>query len=243
MTKRQKNNKSDTQVKSEQAINHKDQVRLEREELILNVALSLLKNDGFHGLNMQAIANQTDYSKGTIYQHFSSKEDVLAKLIIRCGERLISLIDIALNNSHGLRHKIVMVSWAFFINAEQESETAGLVSMVKSPEFQTKVTPAHQQAISIIDQSILSRVIGIFTNQTDIPAEKIKIGAFGWWAMKWGVQDVLVNDWEMSKLGFDDPKHYFFESLHVFLDGLGVKRDDISHDFEMVQAQAKHVFS
>lgn len=70
MTKRQKNNKSDTQVKSEQAINHKDQVRLEREELILNVALSLLKNDGFHGLNMQAIANQTDYSKGTIYQRY-----------------------------------------------------------------------------------------------------------------------------------------------------------------------------
>jgi AcrR family transcriptional regulator len=237
-----KNNKSDNQLKSVQAISHKDQMRMEREELILQVALSLLKRDGFHGLNMQAIANQTDYSKGTIYQHFSCKEDVLAKLVIRCGERLISLIDIALNNSAGLRHKVVMVSWAFFINAEQESETAGLVSMVKSPEFQKKVTESHQHAISIIDQNILSRVIGLFTDQTDISADKIKVGAFGWWAMKWGVQDVLANDWEMSKFGFDDPKHYFFESLHIFLDGLGAKRDDVSHDFAMVQAQAKQIF-
>ena len=224
------------------ALSRKDQVRLEREELILSVALSLLKEFGLNGLTMQAIADRTEYSKGTIYQHFSCKEDVLAKLVIRCGQRLISLIDLALANSHGLRHKVVMVSWAFFINAELESETASLVSMVKSPEFQTKISDAQQADLSIIDQSILSRVIGLFTQQTDIGADKVKVGAFGWWAMKWGVQDVLVNDWEMSKLGFDDPKHYFFESLHVFLDGLGVQRDEFSHDFEKVQAQAKQIF-
>ena len=224
------------------ALSRKDQVRLEREELILSVALSLLQEFGLNGLTMQAIADRTEYSKGTIYQHFSCKEDVLAKLVIRCGQRLISLIDLALANSHGLRHKVVMVSWAFFINAELESETASLVSMVKSPEFQTKISDAQQADLSIIDQSILSRVIGLFTQQTDIGADKVKVGAFGWWAMKWGVQDVLVNDWEMSKLGFDDPKHYFFESLHVFLDGLGVQRDEFSHDFEKVQAQAKQIF-
>ena len=224
------------------ALSRKDQVRLEREELILSVALSLLKESGLNGLTMQAIADRTEYSKGTIYQHFSCKEDVLAKLVIRCGQRLISLIDLALANSHGLRHKVVMVSWAFFINAELESETASLVSMVKSPEFQTKISDSQQEDLSIIDQSILSRVIGLFTQQTDIGADKVKVGAFGWWAMKWGVQDVLMNDWEMSKLGFDDPKHYFFESLHVFLDGLGVQRDEFSHDFEKVQAQAQQIF-
>lgn len=224
------------------ALSRKDQVRLEREELILSVALSLLKEFGLNVLTMQAIADRTEYSKGTIYQHFSCKEDVLAKLVIRCGQRLISLIDLALANSHGLRHKVVMVSWAFFINAELESETASLVSMVKSPEFQTKISDSQQEDLSIIDQSILSRVIGLFTQQTDIGADKVKVGAFGWWAMKWGVQDVLMNDWEMSKLGFDDPKHYFFESLHVFLDGLGVQRDEFSHDFEKVQAQAKQIF-
>jgi AcrR family transcriptional regulator len=230
------------QLDQSQSLSRKDQIRLEREELILSVALSLLKEKGFYGLSMQAIASQTDYSKGTIYQHFNCKEDVLAKLVIRCGERLVSLIDLALDNGEGLRHKVVMVSWAFFMNAELEPETAGLVSMAKSPEFQTKVSETQQKAISIIDQSILSRVIGLFTQQTDIAVDKVKVGAFGWWAMKWGVQDVLANDWEMSQLGFDDPKRYYFESLHIFLDGLGVKRDQISHDFEKVQAQARRIF-
>lgn len=223
-------------------LNHKDKVRLAREELILDVALSLLKEKGLQGLSMQAIANHIDYSKGTIYQHFSSKEDVLAKLVIRCGERLISLIDLARQNADGLRHQVVMVSWAFLMNAEQEPEIAALVSRVKSPEFQSKISAAQQQAMSIIDQSILTKVVGLFTAQASISADKVKIGAFGWWAMKWGVQDVLVNDWELSQLGFDDPKRYFFESLHTFLDGLGVDQDPISHDFETIRAQAKEIF-
>ena len=52
----------------------------EREELILDVARDMLVERGYLGLTMDRIAKAIDYSKGTVYQHFASKEDLFAEL-------------------------------------------------------------------------------------------------------------------------------------------------------------------
>ena len=44
-----------------------------RNELIMSVAQSLLAEKGLQGLTMQAIADLTEYSKGTIYQQFENE--------------------------------------------------------------------------------------------------------------------------------------------------------------------------
>lgn len=51
-----------------------------RERLILDTAGAMLAERGYLGLNMDRIAAAIEYSKGTIYQHFSSKEDLIAGL-------------------------------------------------------------------------------------------------------------------------------------------------------------------
>lgn len=51
-----------------------------REELFLQVARRLLLERGFHGLTMDRIAEETGYSKGTIYLHFGCKEELLLEL-------------------------------------------------------------------------------------------------------------------------------------------------------------------
>jgi len=224
-------------------MNHKEKARLDRETLILDVALALLKEQGLQGVTMQAIANGTDYSKGTIYQHFGCKEDVITKLVAQCGQRLVGMIDLATENATGLRHKIALVSWAFFINAEMHPELTRFLALAKSPEFQSKVDESLQAELAVIDQSILSRVVNLFVGQPGVSAEKVMVGAFGWWAMKWGVQDVMVNDWELSKLGFDDPRKFFFDALHVFLDGLGVEQDELSQNYLEIQTQANSIFN
>ena len=52
----------------------------EREALILEVAREMLLERGYLGVTMDRIAQAIEYSKGTVYQHFSSKEDVLVAL-------------------------------------------------------------------------------------------------------------------------------------------------------------------
>lgn len=52
----------------------------QREKLFLDTARELIQQDGLLNLSMAKIAASCDYSVGTLYQHFASKEDLLIAL-------------------------------------------------------------------------------------------------------------------------------------------------------------------
>ncbi|MGB1580989.1 MAG: TetR/AcrR family transcriptional regulator [Nevskiales bacterium] len=52
----------------------------EREQLFLDTARELIREDGLLNLVMSRIARECDYAVGTLYQHFASKEDLLIAL-------------------------------------------------------------------------------------------------------------------------------------------------------------------
>lgn len=56
-----------------------------REREIVEHAIQLFSERGFLGVRMSDIAKQTQYSMGTIYSHFESKED----LLIACAHALV----------------------------------------------------------------------------------------------------------------------------------------------------------
>jgi len=65
----------------------------QREAMLLDVARTLLMEYGFAGLSMDRLAEATEYSKGTIYQHFSTKEDLVAALAVQSLTRRSELFD------------------------------------------------------------------------------------------------------------------------------------------------------
>ena len=59
----------------------------QREDLIIDTARKLLLDVGYLDLNMDRIAEVTEYSKGTIYQHFSCKEEILVAMLCESAEK------------------------------------------------------------------------------------------------------------------------------------------------------------
>ena len=53
---------------------------VEREQLFLETARELIRQDGLLNLQMARLAEKCDYAVGTLYQHFASKEDLLVAL-------------------------------------------------------------------------------------------------------------------------------------------------------------------
>ena len=49
-------------------------------KLILDAATRLFTEKGFEKTSLQDIMNQTKLSKGAIYHHFTSKEDIFIKI-------------------------------------------------------------------------------------------------------------------------------------------------------------------
>jgi AcrR family transcriptional regulator len=52
----------------------------QREALLLAIARKILLHGGYHGLTMARVADSAEYSKGTLYQHFSCKEELIITL-------------------------------------------------------------------------------------------------------------------------------------------------------------------
>jgi len=55
-------------------------------ELILSASMKLFNERGFDKTSMQAIVDKSGVSKGSIFHHFISKEDILMTVIIRKAE-------------------------------------------------------------------------------------------------------------------------------------------------------------
>lgn len=51
-----------------------------RELELLGLARELIEEHGLRGFTMEKLAAASEYSKGTVYQHFASKEDLFAEL-------------------------------------------------------------------------------------------------------------------------------------------------------------------
>ena len=64
-----------------------------RREQILDVALDVFANSGFHGASMNDIAEAAGVTKPVLYQHFDSKRDLYQALIEEVGNRLRTNID------------------------------------------------------------------------------------------------------------------------------------------------------
>src|SRR5258705_1780197 len=62
---------------------YKERERQRREDEILNCAEQLFVERGYANVNMDDLAEVVGISKPTLYQHFKSKEELIAEVFIR----------------------------------------------------------------------------------------------------------------------------------------------------------------
>ena len=65
----------------------------QRKQLMLDIAEQLIDEDGHQALSMDRIAEHSEYSKGTVYQHFPCKEEVLIAICQRSMGTLTELFE------------------------------------------------------------------------------------------------------------------------------------------------------
>ena len=63
-----------------------EQVREERRQQILEAALKVFSQKGFHAANVSDVAAQAGVSQGTIYWYFDSKDDLFMAALLSVFE-------------------------------------------------------------------------------------------------------------------------------------------------------------
>ncbi len=70
-----------------------EQIRQEKKKLIMDVALELFAENGFHGTSISQIAKKAQISKGLIYNYFESKNDILEEITRWAFDNVYSQFD------------------------------------------------------------------------------------------------------------------------------------------------------
>ncbi|GCE49355.1 TetR family transcriptional regulator [Thermosporothrix hazakensis] len=92
----------------------KEKQRQERERLILAAAEEVFTQKGYHEASVDEIAARVGIAKGTIYLHFSSKEEILAAIFARSMQKILSDIDLTLDADTTPQAKLEAILLQFY---------------------------------------------------------------------------------------------------------------------------------
>lgn len=76
-----------------ESLGRKERERLFRRDEIMNSAVKLFAKKGFNSTTLEEIAEAAEFGKGTLYNYFSSKEEIYFTIFNREIEAFLSIID------------------------------------------------------------------------------------------------------------------------------------------------------
>ena len=92
----------------------KERQRQEREALILLAAEEVLIEKGYHEMSMDEIAARVGISKGTVYLHFASKEDLVFALFERDMQKFQELVEARIDPASTARGRLETILHLMF---------------------------------------------------------------------------------------------------------------------------------
>ncbi|RZK78062.1 MAG: TetR/AcrR family transcriptional regulator [Pedobacter sp.] len=72
---------------------------MSKKNCILDTTLSLIKDHGFHGTSMSMIACKAGAATGTIYHHYSSKDDLIIDLFKKVNQDLLDHLEVSFDET------------------------------------------------------------------------------------------------------------------------------------------------
>jgi AcrR family transcriptional regulator len=204
----------------------KKQEIIAREAELLRISRRLILAHGVQGLTMDKLAAETPYSKGTVYQHFTSREDILGALCIEMCELRLEMFErasrfagrtreraIAAHKGHGLLFHLHRELW----QAEQ---------LISQTHLRPKLSPEHRAAFDAVNGRCFDVFIGILRDGIKcgdlappfgLSPEQILIGVMGQTRGLYGIwaSDSPVQSW------VNDSTELHFKLINALYDGFG----------------------
>ena len=137
----------------------------EKELALFQAVIDLIEEDvDIHSIKVSDITNRAGIGKGTAYEYFSSKEEMVAKAIIWSGEKLFQKIMGILRTTGSLKGQIMAV--LDFIETEMSSSRCSTQLMrLQGQECQMKEHLYREYAKFGGSQSQVESVLRILTEQ------------------------------------------------------------------------------
>ncbi|WP_111976783.1 TetR/AcrR family transcriptional regulator [Algibacillus agarilyticus] len=213
----------------------KQQKIAEREEGLLTQAHELVDQVGFAGLTIDKLVKTATCSKGTIYNHFSSKEDLISALSIRSLNIVIDLFDKAIQFPGNARERALSVIFAYQLYSQLEPTLFMCVMSAKTPAVMEKTSPERLsimqekelQLTAVCDQLFESGI-----NEGSLKSEIRTVAdlTFAMWALSFGSNALLMNAKAAQGIDRLDQKNALLSNANLMFDGM--QWQPLAQDFD-----------
>lgn len=114
-----------------------EQIRQERIHQILDAALHVFAEGGYHGASIASIAKRAKISKGLIYNYFESKEEILRTLILGLFDHFMDVLQLDFSKPLSKNDFVRIVE----LSVEVVIKSPARWRLFMSLSFQPDVTP------------------------------------------------------------------------------------------------------
>jgi AcrR family transcriptional regulator len=203
----------------------KERERREREARILQLAQGMLRESGYLGLSMDRIAAGMDYSKGTIYQHFPNKEEIVLALANEALETRVRLFEKGAGWSGTTRERISAIGVAAAHFVRLYPQHFAVEQLVRSGAIWEKTTEQRRNFMLHCETSCM-RVVGGVVHEAVVAGDlRLREGitpadvVFGLWSMNFGAYIIITGTDTLGETGLPDPERTLWSNLNTLLDG------------------------
>ncbi|MGD0338919.1 MAG: TetR/AcrR family transcriptional regulator [Bacteroidota bacterium] len=141
------------QLNSSQALSRKEREKFARQQEILKAARELFIRKGYHDTTLEEIAHHAEFGKGTIYNYFSSKEELFNGIINSLVDEMFELVQSAIAVSGHAREKLTAYASAMISHARSNADLFRLIFQefhrANSPEFKENLKHFHERTKKI----------------------------------------------------------------------------------------------
>lgn len=144
----------------------------ERRNEILDAAEKLFGEKGFDGTSTNDILNEVGIARGTLYYHFSSKEDILDAMIERITDRLAANAEAIVKKKEiPVLERLTMTIMSLNINNGLGQEIMKQIHKPQNALMHLKMQERLLTAVNPIVSGLIEEGISYGICSTDYPAE------------------------------------------------------------------------
>jgi len=198
---------------------------LQREQLILDTAQTIIHEHGYNYLSMDRVAETTEYSKGTIYNHFSSKEDLVCSLCCRSIKNLIDVFQRARQYQGSTRERYSAIGIGYSLYNQLNPMDSQNIQTLKNNAVREKVSEEKLAEMESLEHQITEITQSIVQDAIDCGdldkkyQDHVSTIVFGCWSMHYGALLLDQSDIPLNKLGFSPVVNMLWENSNMYLDG------------------------
>ncbi len=222
----------------------------EREKRILAVSRPMLAEQGYHGLNMDRIAEKLQQSKGTIYNHFACKEEIIIALAIETMEKRIDLFQRAAMFRGNSRERFQAIGFAAELFVKLYPHHFSVEQIIRSASIWDKTSEKRRSIVKLCEHRCIGIVVGVVLDAISQGDLELPSGykpedlVFGVWAQTSGAYSIIATNDSLRELGISEPFSVVRQSVNRQLDGFGWK--PLSRDLDpdaIIKRIEKEVFA